>query len=75
MRLKITEKDVTGKYDWIFVLTDQNRNKYYIMDSLFYEKRNIKNPVSKKELDTYYNGLWITAYTEQIEGKQIVIDF
>lgn len=73
MRLKIIETNFTTKYEWIFSLVDENGNRFYIMNGEFYKNHNFKSPITKKELDTYDKGQWITAKVEKINGNGIVI--
>jgi hypothetical protein len=73
MRLRITDTNFTTRYDWLFRLVDESGNDFYIMNAAFYKKHNFKSPITKKELDTYDRGQWITATVEKIDGKGIVI--
>jgi hypothetical protein len=73
MRLRITDTNFTTRYDWLFRLVDENGNDFYIMNVAFYKKHNFKSPITKKELDTYDRGQWITSTVEKIDGKGIVI--
>lgn len=73
MRLKITDTNFTTKQVWLFKLADENGNEFYIMDEPFYTNHSLKNPITKKELDYYDRGHWITAKIKQIEDKGIVI--
>lgn len=73
MRLKIIATNFTTKYDWVFKLTDQHEDDYYIMNEVFYKNHNYKSPITKKELDYYDKGQWITASVEQVDGKRIVV--
>jgi hypothetical protein len=43
------------------------------MNEAFYKNHNLKSPITKKELDYYDRGQWITASVEQIKGKGIVV--
>ena len=51
MRLRITNTNFTTKHDWLFKLADENGNDFYVMNKVFYEKHNLKSPITKKELD------------------------
>lgn len=73
MRLKITDTNFTAKYEWLFKLSDEDGNDFYIMNEAFYKNHGFKSPITKKELDYYDRGQWITAFVEQIDGKGIVI--
>ncbi|HSR37375.1 MAG TPA: hypothetical protein VLL95_00570 [Phnomibacter sp.] len=74
MRLKITDTNFTSINEWLFRLVDESENVYYIMNEPFYRKHNIKSPVSKKELDCYGRGQWITVSVEEIDGKRVVVN-
>lgn len=73
MKLKITDTNFTVRHDWLFKLADENGNDFYIMNEAFYKKHYLKSPITKKELDYYDRGQWISASVEQLEGKGIVI--
>ena len=73
MRLKIVDINFTTKHDWLFKLVNENGNNFYIINESFYKNRNFKSPITKKELDYYDRGQWITASAEQIDGKGIVV--
>jgi translation elongation factor P/translation initiation factor 5A len=73
MRLRITDMNFTTRHDWLFKLIDENGNDFYIMNEAFYKNHNLKSPITKKELDYYDRGQWITASVEQINGKGIVV--
>ncbi len=73
MRLRIIETNFTTKYEWLFKLVDENDNNFYIMNDSFYEKHGFKSPITKRELDYYDKGQWITASVMQIEGREIVV--
>ena len=74
MRLRIIETNFTSKYNWLFKLVDENENDFYIMDQSFYESQNLKSPITKKELDNYDRGQWITAVVRQIDDRRIVVE-
>ena len=74
MRLRIIETNFTTKYNWLFKLFDENENDFYIMDQSFYESQNLKSPITKKELDNYDRGQWITAVVRLIDDKGIVVE-
>ncbi|MBC6990146.1 hypothetical protein [Hymenobacter sp. BT491] len=73
MRLKITKTNFTNAFDWLFTLADESGNVFYIMEHLFYKKHNLINPITRKELDTYDKGQWITAFIKEIDGVKTVI--
>lgn len=73
MRLRIVETNFTTNYNWLYKLDDENGNDFYIMNESFYKNHNLKSPITKKELDYYDRGQWITASIEQIEGNKIVV--
>ena len=73
MRLKITATNFTTRYIWLFKLADENGNDFYIMNEAFHKNHNLKSPITKKELDYYDRGQWITASVAQINGKGIVV--
>lgn len=73
MRLRITDANFTTRHDWLYKLADENGNVFYIMNEAFYKKHQFKSPISKRELDYYDKGQWITASVEQIDGKGIVV--
>ncbi len=73
MRLRIIDTNFTTRHDWLFKLVDENGNDFYIMSGAFYKSHNLKSPITKKELDYYDRGQWITASVEQIDGKGIVV--
>ena len=77
MRLKITKTNHSNIIinDWLFMLSDGNGEMYYIMNDAFYERRNMKCPVSPKEMESYYNGLCITAHVKQLGNKNVVVSF
>jgi translation elongation factor P/translation initiation factor 5A len=72
IRLRIIDTNFTTKHDWLFKLSDENGNDFYIMNQAFYKSHNLKSPITKKELDYYDRGQWITATTVQINDKRIV---
>ena len=74
MRLRIIETNFTTKYNWLFKLFDENENDYYIMNQSFYESQNLKSPITKKELDNYDRGQWITAVVRLIDDRRIVVE-
>ncbi|WP_395050471.1 hypothetical protein [Flavobacterium sp.] len=74
MRLRIIETNFTTKYNWLFKLFDENENDFYIMDQSFYESQNLKSPITKKELDNYDRGQWITAVVRLIDDRGIVVE-
>ena len=75
MRLKITKTNHSNIDDWQFMLSDENGKMYYIMNNAFYERRNMKCPTFLKGMDSYCNGLWITAYVKQLGNKNVVVSF
>ena len=74
MRLRIIETNFTTKYNWLFKLFDENENDFYIMDQSFYESLNLKSPITKRELDNYDKGQWITAVVRRIDDRGIVVE-
>ncbi|MBP7470636.1 MAG: hypothetical protein KA782_06060 [Flavobacterium sp.] len=74
MRLRIIETNFTTKYNWLFKLFDENENDFYIMNQSFYESQNLKSPITKKELDNYDRGQWITAVVRLIDDRRIVVE-
>lgn len=74
MRLRIIETNFTTKHNWLFKLFDENENDFYIMDQSFYESQNLKSPITKKELDNYDRGQWITAVVRLIDDRGIVVE-
>ena len=73
MRLKIVNVNFTTKENWLFKLTDENCNNFFIMQSPFYKDHKLSSPISKKELDFYDKGCWINAIVEQIDGYNVVV--
>jgi hypothetical protein len=73
MRLRITNTNFTVRYDWLFELSDENGSLFYIMNDIYYKSHNLKSPITKKELDYFDKGQWLTATVEQIDGKGIVV--
>lgn len=73
MRLRITEVNFTTEHDWLFKLTDESGDAFYIMNESFYKKQNLKSPITKKELDYYDKGQWINVYVKEIDSKNIVV--
>ena len=73
MKLRIADTNFTTRHDWLFKLADENGNDFYIMNEAFYKNHNVKSPITKKELDYYDKGQWITASVVQIDGKGIVV--
>jgi hypothetical protein len=73
MRLRIIDTNFTTKFDWLFKLADESGSNFYIMNEQFYKNHNLKSPITKKELDYYYIGQWITSPAKQIDGKFIVV--
>ena len=73
MRLRITDTNFTTKFDWLFKLADEKGQDFYIMDESFYKQHNLKSPITRKELDYYDRGQWITASVKEIGGKNIVV--
>ncbi|MBP6588204.1 MAG: hypothetical protein KA208_09325 [Flavobacterium sp.] len=74
MRLRIIETNFTTKYNWLFKLFDENENDFYIMNQSFYESQNLKSPITKKELDNYDRGQWITAVVRLIDDRRVVVE-
>jgi len=72
MRLRITNTNFTTKHDWLFKLADENGNDFYVMNKVFYEKHNLKSPITKKELDYYSKEQWVNVSVGQIDGKGVV---
>jgi hypothetical protein len=75
MRLKVVDVNFTSRYDWLFMLKDQNSEVYYIMDESFYKKYNMKTPITKQYLDSLDKGQSINAITREINNRKIVIQF
>lgn len=73
MRLRIIETNFTIKFDWLFKLADESGSNFYIMNKQFYKKHNLKSPITKKELDYYDRGQWISSPAKEIDGKFIVV--
>ena len=74
MRLRIIETNFTTKYNWLFKLFDENENDFYIMNQSFYESQNLKSPITKKELNNYDRGQWITAVVRLIDDRRVVVE-
>lgn len=74
MRLKITQTNFTTEQDWLFQLIDTDGNNCFIMDNPFYKRYGLKSPVTKKELDSWDKGYWISATVAEIEGKRIIVE-
>ena len=74
MRLRIIETNFTTKYNWLFKLFDENENDFYIMNQSFYESQNLKSPITKKELDNYDRGQWITAVVRLLDDRRVVVE-
>lgn len=74
MRLRIIETNFTTKYNWLFKLFDEKENDFYIMNQSFYESQNLKSPITKKELDNYDRGQWITAVVRLIDDRRVVVE-
>ncbi|MPT31989.1 MAG: hypothetical protein E2600_10070 [Chryseobacterium sp.] len=75
MRLKVIDVNFTSRYDWLFMLKDQNGEVYYIMDESFYKKYNMKTPITKQHLDSLDRGQSINAITREINDRKIVVQF
>jgi hypothetical protein len=73
MRLRIIDTNFTTKFDWIFKLTSESGINFYIMNEQFYKNHNLEGPITKKELDYYDRGLWISSTAKEIDGKFIVV--
>jgi hypothetical protein len=43
------------------------------MNEQFYKNHNLESPITKKELDYYDRGLWISSTAKEIDGKFIVV--
>jgi hypothetical protein len=71
IRLKIINVSFTSDINWVFELTD-GKTSYYIFDSDFYRKNNIKNPISKKELDYLDIGYYLKCEVKRIDGFFVV---
>ncbi len=72
MRLRITKTNFTIRYDWLFELTNEEGDVFFIMNEIFYKMHNLKSPISKKELDYLDKGQWIKATVKQIDGINVV---
>jgi len=73
MKLKITNTNFTTNYDWLFKLSDENGDDFYIMNEHFYKNRHLKSPVTRKELDYFDKGQWVNANAEVIDGLNVII--
>lgn len=72
MRLRIVECNFLNSSDWIYKLQDTTGQTFYIMNGTFYKHHRMLNPISKKELDSFDNGIWVNASTEYFEGIYLV---
>jgi hypothetical protein len=72
MRLRITETNFTANYNWIFKLSSEQWQEAFIMNSDFYKARNMKSPISKRELDYLDKGYWLKCEVKDIEGILVV---
>lgn len=73
MRLRIIDTNFTTKFDWLFKLADESGSNFYIMTEQFYKNHNLESPITKKELDYYDRGQWISSTAKEINGKLIVV--
>lgn len=74
MRLRITDTNFTTKFNWLFKLSDENGNIFYIMNESFYKSHSLKSPITKKELDYFDRGQWINAHIDLFDGKGVVVE-
>ena len=74
MMLTVTETNHTTNFDWLYKLSDRQKD-YYIMDYYFYKSHKIKSPITKYELDYLEKGSVLNCVVEEIDGKNIVVSF
>lgn len=75
MMLTITGTNFTTSFDWLFKLSDDKGDDFYIMDNKFYKSHKIKDIITKKELDYFDKGTVINCVVEEIDGKNVVVNF
>lgn len=71
MRLEVKEVNFTMEKEWIFKLSD-GFSDYYILDYNGYKLKELKNPITKHELDYLDVGSSILCETEESYGLSIV---
>jgi hypothetical protein len=74
MKLKITNTNFTTRYDWMFKLSDEKGEEFYIMNDSFYNNRHLKSPLSRKELDHFDTGQWIIANSKVVDGLNVITE-
>ena len=75
MRLKIIEKNYTNNFNWMFKLSNEIEDNFYIMHDEFYEYYGLKSPVSRQRLEYLDLGHWLSCNVELINGLKVVINF
>ena len=74
MMLTVTETNFTTKFDWLYKLSDK-RSDFYIMNDDFYKSHKMTSPITKRELDFLGRGSVLNCVVEEIDGKNIVVNF
>ncbi len=58
--------------EWLFIIEDSNKCKYYIKAEPFYKKSGLKTPVTKRELDTLNENMEIDFEYINNTGENII---
>lgn len=72
MKLKIIEVNFTSNLNWLYKLINQEGSIFYIMQKDFYDALELHSPVTKRELDCYDTGHFISADVVQNNDANIV---
>ncbi|HBH47664.1 MAG TPA: hypothetical protein DDX98_03450 [Bacteroidales bacterium] len=72
MRLKITEVSFTTEENWLFKLSD-GYSDYFILSEEFYKKKGLKNPIGKKEFDSWDVGFSVLCEVLEFEEQKVVV--
>ena len=51
--------DFLKEQKWLFIIEDEMRVEYFIMEESFYKKYNLKSPITKRELDALVKNMQI----------------
>lgn len=58
--------------NWLFIIKDSDKLKYYVMAAPFYKENKLKSPVTKRELDSLNELMQVDFEYIRIGEKNIV---
>jgi len=59
--------------DWLFKLKDEKNNTHLIMNSAYYDERDLKFPITGQHLDVFLPGVLVNIASENIDGNNVVV--